>query len=117
MVAKHILTTLMLATLAFGPLGCAARLQSALVESLIEDVSAATARHDDLELVASGVPTFLLLLEGLLVANPQDPQLLLSAAEIYTSYATLVEVDAPQRAKHLYHRGKEYGLRALASAP
>ena len=114
MVAKHILTTVLLATLAFGPLGCAARLQSALVESLIEDVSAATARHDDLELVASGVPTFLLLLEGLLVANPQDPQLLLSAAEIYTSYATLVEVDAPQRAKHLYQRGKEYGLRALA---
>ena len=114
MVAKHILTTLMLATLIFGPLGCAARLQSALVGSLIEDVSAATARHDDLDLVASGVPTFLLLLEGLLVANPQDPQLLLSAAEIYTSYATLVEVDDPQRAKHLYHRGKEYGLKALA---
>ena len=114
MVAKHILTTLMLATLIFGPLGCAARLQSALVGSLIEDVSAATARHDDLDLVASGVPTFLLLLEGLLVANPQDPQLLLSATETYTSYATLVEVDDPQRAKHLYHRGKEYGLRALA---
>ena len=113
-VAKHVLTTLLLATLAFGPLGCAARLQSALVGSLIEDVSTATARHDDLDLVASGVPTFLLLLEGLLVANPQDPQLLLSAAEIYTSYATLVEVDDPQRAVDLYHRGKEYGLRALA---
>ena len=114
MVAKHLLTTLLLATLAFGPIGCAARLQSALVGSLIEDVSAATARHDDLDLVASGVPTFLLLLEGLLVANPQDPQLLLSAAEIYTSYATLVEVDDPERAKHLYHRGKVNGLKALA---
>ena len=114
MVAKHILTTLLLATLAFGPLGCAARLQSALVGSLIEDVGAATARHDDLDLVASGVPTFLLLLEGLLVANPQDPQLLLSAAETYTSYATLVEVDDPQRAKHLYHRAKVYGLKALS---
>ena len=114
MVAKHILTTVLLAILAFGPLGCAARLQSALVGSLIEDVSAATARHDDLDLVASGVPTFLLLLEGLLVANPQDPQLLLSAAETYTSYATLVEVDDPQRAKHLYHRAKVYGLKALS---
>ena len=114
MIAKHILITILLATLTFGPLGCAARLQSALVGSLIEDVSAATARHDDLDLVASGVPTFLLLLEGLLVANPQDPQLLLSAAEIYTSYATLVEVDDPQRAKHLYYRAKEYGLKALS---
>ena len=114
MVAKHILTTVLLAILAFGPLGCAARLQSALVGSLIEDVRAATARHDDLDLVASGVPTFLLLLEGLLLANPQDPQLLLSAAETYTSYATLVEVDDPQRAKHLYHRAKVYGLKALS---
>ena len=114
MVTKHILTTVLLAALAFGPLGCAARLQSALVGSLIEDVRAATARHDDLDLVSSGVPTFLLLLEGLLVANPQDPQLLLSAAEAYTSYATLVEVDNPQRAKHLYHRAKVYGLKALS---
>lgn len=113
-IAQRVLTTILLATLAFGPLGCAARLQSALVGSLIEDVSAATARHDDLDLVASGVPTFLLLLEGLLVANPQDPQLLLSASEIYTSYATLVEVSDPQRAKHLYHRGKVNGLKALA---
>lgn len=114
MIAKHILTTVLLAALAWGPLGCAARLQSALVGSLIEDVSAATARHDDLDLVASGVPTFLLLLEGLLEANPQDPQLLLTAAETYTSYATLVEVADPQRAKHLYYRAKEYGLKALA---
>ena len=114
MTAKHILTTVLLATLAFGPLGCTARLQSALVGSLIEDVSAATARHDDLDLVASGVPTFLLLLEGLLVANPQNPQLLSRAAETYTSYATLVEVDDPQRAKHLYHRAKVYGLKALS---
>lgn len=112
--SKYILTTVLLAALALGPLGCAARVQSALVGSLIEDVSAATAQHDDLDLVAAGVPTFLLLLEGLLVANPHDPQLLLSAAEIYTSYGTLVEVDDPQRAKHLYYRAKEYGLKALA---
>jgi len=93
--------------------GCASRIQSALVNSLIEDVSTAAAQHDDPALIAAGIPTFLLVLEGLLQANPHDKKLLLTAAEAYTSYAALIESDEPDRAIRLYKRAKDYGTRAL----
>ena len=93
--------------------GCASRIQSALVNSLIEDVSTAAARHDDPALIAAGIPTFLLVLEGLLQANPHDKKLLLIAAEAYTSYAALIEIDEPDRAIRLYKRAKGYATRAL----
>lgn len=110
----QLLHLLIYALIACGTIGCAARLQSALLSSLFKDVSVATARHDDPKLVAAGIPTFLLLLEGLLEANPNDRQLLLTAAEAYTSYAVLIELEAPQRASRLYLHGKNYGFRALS---
>ena len=93
--------------------GCASKIQSALINSLIEDVSTAAARHDDPTLIAAGIPTFLLVLEGLLQENPRDKKLLLIAAEAYTSYAALIENDEPDRAIRLYKRAKDYGTRAL----
>ena len=102
------------AVLAYNFMGCAAILQSAILDSLMEDVATAAAEHDDPRLVAAGTPTLLLLLDGLLEANPQDQQLLMKATEAYASYAALVEVDEPVRARGLYLRAKKYGLRALS---
>ena len=110
----HLMRLLTLVVLAGNLLGCAAKLQSAMLGSLIEDVAIATASHDDPQLVTSGVPTFLLLLEGLIEANPNDSKLLTNAAEAYTSYAALIEIEDPQRASRLYLRAKNYGLRALS---
>ena len=93
--------------------GCASQIRSAMVGSLFEDVSTAVARHDDPALAASGLPTLLLLLEGMLEDSPRDRELLLTAAEAYTSYAALIESDQPNRAIKLYKRAKEYGVRAL----
>ncbi|MCS5593725.1 MAG: hypothetical protein NZ730_04185, partial [Porticoccaceae bacterium] len=45
-------------------LGCAPKLHSVMIGSLIEDVARATAEHNDPQLVLSGLPTFLLLLDG-----------------------------------------------------
>ena len=84
-----------------------------MVGSLFEDVSTAVARHDDPALAASGLPTLLLLLEGMLEDSPRDRELLLTAAEAYTSYAALIESDQPNRAIKLYKRAKEYGVRAF----
>ncbi len=95
-------------------LGCAAKLQSVMMGSLIEEVARATAEHNDPQLVLSGLPTFLLLLDGLIEATPEDRKLLIKAAEAYTSYATLIEHENPQRAGGLYLHARDYGLRALS---
>ena len=100
-------------TLCGGIFGCAAVLKKTAAESFIDDVANATAKHDDIVLVAQATPTYLLLLEGLLESNPNDSDLLLSAAQLYTSYGTLVESDEPERARRLYQRAKEFGFKAL----
>ena len=97
-----------------GLTGCAAHLRKAAIGSFIDDVATATAKHDDVTLVAQAAPTYLLLLEGLLEGNPDDQELLIEAAELYTSYGALVEIDDPDWARNLYHRAKTYGLKALA---
>jgi len=94
--------------------GCASKLQSSLIEPLINDLSTATAHHRDIDLVIDGLPSFLLLLDGLIENNPQNKRLLLKASEAYASYAILVEIDDTERARQLYQRAKEYGLRALS---
>ncbi len=98
-----------------GCAGCAAKIRSAAAGSLVEDIAAVTARHDDVDLVAQAAPTYLLLLEGLLQSDPGNQRLLGSAAEAYVSYGALVEPDDPERARKLYRRAKDYGLRALAA--
>lgn len=56
-----------------------------------------------------------MLLEGLLQSDPENQRLLVAAAEAYASYGALIEPDDPDRARNLYRRAKEYGLRALAT--
>ena len=107
------LTFLPLLIALFGLTGCAGKLKAMAVGSFVKDVAAATAKHDDVDLVTQAGPTFLLLIEGLLESSPDDQRLLLSAAELYTSYGALVELDDPERARSLYHRAKTYGLKAL----
>ncbi len=71
-------------------------------------------RQTDPELVTAAVPAYLLALEGLLVATPRDPGLLLTAAQGYAAFGALLERDAPDRARELYDRGRDCGLAALA---
>ena len=104
----HILT----ATLALSTCACG-YLRSAVTGSMMEDVAAATAKHDDVDLVTAAAPTYILLLEGLLEGNPKSQRLLVAAAEAYLSYGTIVESEDLNRAGRLYARAKEYGLRAL----
>lgn len=94
--------------------GCAAKLKAAAAGSLIRDVAAATAQHDDLDLAIAGAPTYLLLLEGLLEGNPNNPTLLIASSEAYVSYGTLIESVSRDRAQRLYDRGRQYAERSLA---
>ena len=100
--------------LSFFLSGCAGKIKTAIASTFILDVATATAKHDDLALVAQGAPTYLLLLEGLLESNPNHKELLRSTAEAYLSYGTFLEADAPQQASLSYSRAKQYSQKALA---
>jgi predicted anti-sigma-YlaC factor YlaD len=85
---------------------------------------------DDPELVREAVPFGLKTMEALISSAPDDEELLLSAASGFTQYAyAFVQQDAERldevdpeasraglaRARKLYRRARDYGLRALAA--
>lgn len=76
------------------------------------NLSKAILDHDDPELVKYGVPSYLLLMDGLVEGDPEDGDLLAAAAALYAMYAGAF-VEDPQRAALLARRAESYGERAL----
>ncbi len=69
----------------------------------------------DVELVRDGSPAFLLLLDALVESNPDNPDLLLAAAEARLAYASgFVRDNQPERARAMYGIARDHGLRALS---
>lgn len=71
--------------------------------------------HDDLTLVGDGLPTYLLMVDGLIENWPESESLLSSGASLYSAYAGLF-VSEPERARKLSGRALEYALRAACAA-
>ena len=94
--------------------GCANLLGSIAADTL----SAAILNQDDPELVASGVPAYLLLVDGLISQNPENADLLAAGAQLFALYGARFEPD-PDRVVRLTTKAREYGERAicLAHAP
>ena len=75
--------------------------------SLMKDVAQASARQDDVVIFTDAVPTFILLLEGLLESDPNNRELLTSASQLYVSYGTLVEASEPGAGEKPVCEGKK----------
>jgi hypothetical protein len=55
-----------------------------------------------------------MLIDGLIEAHPRNEKLLIAGARAYSSYAALFSEEDRDKARLLYLKGKEYGLRALS---
>jgi predicted anti-sigma-YlaC factor YlaD len=123
---KSILVLAVVATLS----GCSIR-QYALnnVSDALANGGSAFAVDDDPELVRAAAPFSLKLTESLLAENPRHAGLLLAAARGFTQYAyAFVQQEAEEieerdlatatllheRARRLYRRALDYGLRAMS---
>ena len=122
-------TAFLLAWLALGGSGCSVKkfAINKIGDSLAESGST-YASDDDPQLVREAVPFSLKLVEGLLSASPKHRGLLLAAASGFTQYAyAFIQQDSEAmedqdmsralelrgRAKRLYLRARDYGLRGL----
>ncbi len=82
----------------------------------LQDVAAAASRQSDPIIVAEGSPAYIMLVEGLLEAYPDNREFLLAACRAYSSYAaSFVVDDDPVRAGRLFLRAKDYGFKALSN--
>lgn len=97
--------------------GCALVRKGAarVISPMATQLSEGLMHQNDVELVREGAPAFLLMLDALAEAHPDNPAVLLAAADAQMAYATgFVDKAHKERAKTMYLKAKTYGLRALA---
>jgi hypothetical protein len=84
---------------------------------LLREVALSANRQSDVALVRQGIPSYLMLLDGIIRSNPGNKDLLLAGAQTYAAYASVLEEDEQGRSAHLRETAKNYALQALALTP
>jgi predicted anti-sigma-YlaC factor YlaD len=127
---KRSLVALLLLAFTAGAAGCGAAASKVVADALSSGASGGTyASDDDPELVRAAVPFGLKTMEGLLAEHPDHQGLLTALASGFTQYGyAFVQTDADaaelagktapareqrERARRLYLRARDYGLRGL----
>lgn len=77
-----------------------------------DTLSAAILNQDDPVLVESGVPAYLLLVDGLISQSPENHDLLAAGAQLFALYGSRFESD-PARSAQLTLKGRRYGQRSM----
>ena len=101
---------LIAATLALAVAGC-----GGIVTRTSEGLTRGILSHDDPQTVKEGMPAFLLVMDGLIEADPKDADRLAGGATLYTAFAATF-VDDPARRKRLATRALGYAERASCAA-
>lgn len=91
--------------------GCS-NLVSSAASKFADDLGQAVLNQPDPEIVRDGMPSYLLLIDSRLEANPDDAGLLAAAADLYAAYGAVFARDA-QRASILTQRALNYAERAI----
>jgi len=90
------------------------KLTVAATATLLEGVSRSAFQQSDLKLVREGIPAYLMLMDGMVESVPDNADLLIGAAQTYSSFASaFIEETDPEYAKPLYRRARDYSLRSL----
>lgn len=77
-----------------------------------DNLTTAILNQDDPATVHDGVPSYLLLVDGIIDSDPNSADALLAGAKLYGAYAGGF-VDNPVRAQHMAERAYGYAKRAL----
>jgi TRAP transporter T-component len=80
--------------------------------NLSQNLSTAIMNQNDPEIVRTGAPAYLLLIDSFIEGDPDNENMLRAGAGLYGVYAA-VFVEDPERAGRLAQRARNYGERAL----
>lgn len=84
------------------------------VQRSARDLASGLMKEDDLELAREGAPAFLLALDAMAAAHPDDPAALAAAADAQLAYATAFGGENPARAKRMYAKARRLALESLS---
>ena len=105
---------LLIGILAFSLSGCAIVVSSA-ASGLTDSISDSVLNQDDPETAKAALPTFMVLIDGMIRDNPDDPRLLASGATLYASYGAIFASD-DERASRLTRRARQYAFDAMCES-
>jgi len=90
------------------------KLTVATTATLLEDVARSSYKQSDLRVIREGMPAYLMLMDGMIEAWPRNEELLIAAAQSYSSFASIfVEDQDKDYAKLLFTRARDYALKSL----
>ena len=78
---------------------------------MAKNLSSAITNNDDLATVKAGAPAYLLMLDSFVEGDPEDPNMQISAAKLYSAYAGVFVKDEA-RAKRLTQKSLNFALQA-----
>lgn len=81
---------------------------------LLSNLSASVMKQRDLELVRLGAPAYMMFMDGLIEGSPDDPDLLITAAQLYGAYASAFAEADSEQALLLTDRARDYAFRAAS---
>ena len=113
---RFLIGILLLSFLSVFPTACATqkKLTVGATATLLEDIAKSAYKQSDTRVIREGMPAYLLLMDGMVEAWPDNARLLIAAAQGYATFASaFVEAQDIAYAKLLYARAKEYALRSL----
>ena len=85
-----------------------------MANSFMRPAMANLQKQTDIQLVCEGTPSFLLLLDSMVAADPEDKDLLLTATKAFTGYAAALDAcNKPKRAATISEKARLYGLSLL----
>ena len=101
---------LLASILLLGLLAAGCSPTTALISKLATNLN----RQNDLELVCEGAPAFLLIIDSLIVGDPENSQLLLNGVQAYAAFDSAAdECGRPARSGPLSAKAHAYGLALL----
>ncbi|MCU5781453.1 hypothetical protein MA04_00753 [Alcanivorax balearicus MACL04] len=89
-------------------------LQGCAVNRIGDNLAKGIEDNNDLVLVGEGLPSYLLMVDGLILTWPERTSLLRAGADLYGAYAGLF-VEDPERAATLNEKALDYAMRAACS--
>jgi len=82
--------------------------------TLLEGVAVSSSKQTDVRSIREGMPAYLMLMDGMIETWPDNEQLLIAAAQGYSSFVSVfVEDQDKEYAKLLLGKARRYALRSL----
>ncbi|WP_462269731.1 TRAP transporter TatT component family protein [Desulfobacter sp.] len=98
------------------PLGLVLLVQGCGVKSnMMTSLSRTILNNNDLAMVESGAPAYLIMVDSLIDQDPNSPEMLSSGAQLYTAYSDVFVTDR-ERKKKLADKAMDYALKAVCVA-